>query len=278
MKILSFTPSAFGAAVLAAAAVVFSPLAVAGQQAPPPRKLKKACNKNMVTKNCATMTPTKKPTKKPTPVRRPTKKPFVNRVPAMPTRAPTKRPTRFPTALPTRPPTSAPSSVPSSSPTQLPSSEPTRRPTASPVKGLPTTCPGVAGTMVSHNGHVYGYVPLEKTWDDADAFARTLTCCETNGHLVTITTSGEKAVMETVLTTIPNLFVWIGMYENNGKWVWTGADGEVDTVTIMTSSSFKTVFTGTVGIAGALPGALVYTYSARADPSVIIGSIIEFDC
>lgn len=266
MKILSFATSAALAALVAASSLG----AAAGQQTaalPAPKHKKGGCRKNMMMAKACDAAAVPAPTK------RPTKKPFVAKVPARPTKAPTKRPTRFPTAPPTNLPTSAPTATPTLRPTQRPTVAPTPVP-------LPTTCPGVDGTMIPFQGHVYGYVSLVKSWGVADAYARSLECCSKAGHLVTVASLGEKAILETVLKTkVPDgTTVWFGMYVEGGKWVWTGAEGDVDTVGIMTEYS-GIAYADQGGNVNGYAGFVGYGSSSRTyTPFITYGSMVEFDC
>lgn len=196
-----------------AVALCSSPLAAAGQQAqaPPPSKQKKACTKKMMAKDCAALSPTKAPTKLTTAARRLT-------------RTPTDHPTRFPTASSTRRTTAELTTAPTFAPTLSATASPVRPP-------LPTTCPGVNGTMASYNGHLYVVVSTVRIWNNAESHLSTLECCSKKGHHVTVTSLQEKAAMEAVLMANPSTLLWLGLYEKdgNGTWAWTGMEGDVDT-------------------------------------------------
>jgi hypothetical protein len=242
---------------------------------------KMACKKHkMKKKGCSAATAT----------RRPTKRPLAGTVPAMPTQKPSSRPTRFPTVPPTKRPTAAPTSLPTAAPTtsrptaaptprptQRPTLRPTSRPTSAPTRPpLPTSCPDV-GPVVSYNGHVYGIEAVDRTWDAADAHAKTLVCCSTKGHLVTITSLGEKAAVEGLLSARGPVHGWLGMYTDGGKWVWTAEEGDVDTDTIMTEYA-SLAHSSLVGYAIApAGGATSYDVGVRF-PTFALQSLVEFDC
>jgi hypothetical protein len=125
----------------------------------------------------------------------------VNRIPARPTKTPRKRPTKRPT-------------------TASPTTEPTSSPT-------PRSCSGVDGAIKVLNGHLYGVVAQQKTWPDAEAYAKTLTCCGVQGHLATVSSSAERTVMESAMGSYSAL-TWFGMVAKGGVWVDAGTEAPTD--------------------------------------------------
>lgn len=264
----------------------------------------KVCNTIMMAKGSltimkTTMMPTTKmkPTKQP-PTKKLIPKPAMKKIPTMrparfPTATPTPRPTAaltsIPTGLPTVAPTAhppkgqsyAPSSIPTRSPTSGPTASPTRAPTASPTQSPmeALTCPNFPGTIVAYGGHLYGLFGTNLSWDVAYGIATTLDCCSAEGHLVTITSLGEKAAVEGLLmmTQTDETAVWLGLFVDANKWIWVAGEGDVDTANIMTY--YVNAPAGWAGYAykETQSQSIVYAFIER-HPMIHLPSVVEFDC
>jgi hypothetical protein len=95
--------------------------------------------------------------------------------------------------------------------------------------------------------------------------------------LLTITSLGEKAAVEAFLNERASINRWLGMNVANGKWVWTGAEGDVDTATIMTAYA-SSAPANVAGFAYAQLGVGTTYYSGDRSPSWSLRSLVEFDC
>jgi Lectin C-type domain len=173
--------------------------------------------------------------------------------------APTKKPT---TKKPTTPPPA------------------TKSPTASPgPPPPPRTCPGVNGTIVFSNDHLYGLVEVRQTWVAAEASAAALSCCSTSGHLVTITSLAEMGVVNAMAEANQQTPLWIGLYEKDLEWVWVGEEGAVNSQLLPNYASEPDL--GDAGAVGAYDyngGIAVYGSAAANLKYDTHWSVVEFDC
>lgn len=122
------------------------------------------------------------------------------------------RPCRIPPMMkPNRRPTVR---KPHARPTRKPSvRRPTTAPaTPNPTAPLPSSCPGLAATVLAHNGHLYARESIQSsTWNQADAAAKALRCCGRRGHLLVVNDASERDFIEIGLNDI----------EIEGTYVWT---------------------------------------------------------
>jgi Lectin C-type domain len=182
--------------------------------------------------------------------------------------APTKKPT---TKKPTTPPPPPPPDT--ESPTASPGGPP------SPPPPLPTTCPGVNGTIVFSNDHLYGLVEVRQTWVAAEASAAALSCCSSSGHLVTITSLAEMGIVNAMAEANPETSLWIGLYEKDREWAWVGEDGAVDATLLPDYASEPNL--GDAGAVGAYDyngGIAVYGSAAANLKYDTHWSVVEFEC
>lgn len=80
-----------------------------------------------------------------------------------------------------------------------------------PAKNIPADA-----VKFNYNGHSYKLFNMGLNWNDAKAYCESL-----GGHLATITTSQEQAIIETLLRTkgTKNSY-WLGGHKNGDEWVW----------------------------------------------------------
>lgn len=81
---------------------------------------------------------------------------------------------------------------------------------------------GQAASVLTYEGHTYARYDLELTWDEAKAY-----CEAAGGHLATVTSKRESAVLKKLLENAPFGSYWLGAtdVEWEGSWKWvTGED------------------------------------------------------
>ena len=76
------------------------------------------------------------------------------------------------------------------------------------------------------NGNFYDLITTNKTWQQSQVEADSLTYLGLSGHLATITSAEENAFLNSIFNTgLNSEFAWIGGFEPNDDGVWEWATG-----------------------------------------------------
>lgn len=77
------------------------------------------------------------------------------------------------------------------------------------------------GKAVQYNGHTYVAFDLSMTWEEAEAY-----CERLGGTLATVTSSGEQAAVEEIISTGTKKMYWLGGTDAKDENVWEWVTGE----------------------------------------------------